>query len=77
MLARIELTHPLLRATGLERAQARAKMLKTLGAWEPKLRNEVEVDRFQTYNLTNASGVPNTLQAGYSDTMLRSATLWA
>jgi len=71
VLARIELTHPLLRATGLERTQARAKMLKSLGAWEPKLRNEVEVDRFQTYNLTNASGVPNTLTAGYSDTMLK------
>ena len=28
VLARIELTHPLLRATGLERAQARAKVLK-------------------------------------------------
>lgn len=71
VLARIELTHPLLRATGLERAQARAKILKALGAWEPKLKNEVEVDRFQTYNLTNASGVPNTLTAGYSDTFLK------
>jgi hypothetical protein len=78
VLARIELTHPLLRATGLERAQARAKILKALGAWEPKLRNEVEVDRFQTYNLTNASGVPNTLTGGYSDTMLKIGhPLWA
>ncbi len=71
VFARIEMSHPLLRATGLERAQARAKILKSLGAWEPKLRNEVEVDRFQTYNLTNASGVPNTLTGGYSDTMLK------
>ena len=71
VLARIELTHPLLRATGLERTNARAKILKSLGAWEPKLRNEVEVDRFQTYNLTNVSGVPNTLTGGYSDTMLK------
>jgi outer membrane protein TolC len=71
VLARIELTHPLLRATGLERTQARAKILKALGAWEPKFRNEVEVDRFQTWNLTNVSGVPNTLTGGYSDTMLK------
>ena len=33
VLARIELTHPLLRASGTERAQARAKILKALGAW--------------------------------------------
>ena len=31
VLARIELTHPLLRATGVERMQARAKILKALG----------------------------------------------
>ena len=71
VFARIELSHPVLRATGLERAQARAKILKALGAWEPKFRNEVEVDRFLNYNLTNVSGVPNTLTGGYSDTMLK------
>lgn len=76
VLARIELTHPLLRATGLERSQARAKILKALGAWEPKFRNEVEVDRFQTFNLTNVSGVPNTLTGGYSDTMLKIGHPW-
>ena len=73
VLARIELTHPLLRATGLERAQARAKVLKALGAWEPRLRNEVEMDRYVTYNLTNVSGIPNVLTSGYSDTMLKVA----
>jgi outer membrane protein TolC len=76
VLARIELTHPLLRATGLERAQARAKVLKALGAWEPKLRNEVEMDRYVTYNLTNVSGIPNILTSGYSDTMLKVAHPW-
>jgi len=55
VLARIELTHPLLTATGLERAQARARVLKALGAWEPKIRNEIEFDRYQTFNLTNVS----------------------
>jgi len=76
VLARIELTHPLLRATGLERAQARAKVLKALGTWEPRLRNEVEIDRYVTYNLTNVSGIPNNFTAGYSDTMLKVAHPW-
>ena len=75
VLARIELTHPLLRATGLERAQARAKVLKALGAWEPKFKNEIEYDRYQTYNLTNATGL-NSLSAGYVDTMLKIGHPW-
>ncbi len=70
VFARIEMSHPLLRATGLERAQARAKIVKALSAWEPKLRNELEVDRYQTYNLTNASGT-NILTSGYNDTMFK------
>ncbi|MBS0149474.1 MAG: TolC family protein [Nitrospira sp.] len=76
VLARIELTHPLLRATGLERAQARAKVLKALGAWEPKVRNEVEFDRYQTFNLTNVSGAPNHLSSGYSDLFLKIGHPW-
>ena len=76
VLARIELTHPLLRATGLERAQARAKILKSLGAWEPKFKNETEADRYLTWNLTNVSGVPNTEVAGYNDTMLKIGHPW-
>ena len=76
VLARIELTHPLLQATGLERAQARAKVLKALGAWEPKVRNELEFDRYQTYNLTNASGAPNHLSSGYVDTFLKVGHPW-
>lgn len=75
VLARIELTHPLLRATGLERTRARAKVLKALGAWEPKFRNELEVDRYQTYNLTNVVG-PNVLIAGYNDTMFKVGHPW-
>ena len=50
VLARIELTHPLLRAAGVERMQARAKILKALGAWEPTLKNITEAARFQTFN---------------------------
>ena len=50
VLARIELTHPLLRATGVERTQARAKILKALGAWEPTFKNRTEMDRYQSWN---------------------------
>jgi outer membrane protein TolC len=71
VFARIELTHPLLRATGLERAQARSKVLKALSAWEPKVRNETEVDRIITYNLTMVDGHPNNQTIGYNDTMLK------
>ncbi len=76
VLARIELTHPLLRATGLERSQARAKVLKALGAWEPRVRNEIEYDRFETYNLTNVSGAPNVVSTGYNDTYLKVGHPW-
>ncbi len=76
VLARIELTHPLLRATGLERVQARAKVLKALSAWEPKVRNEVEFDRYQTFNLTNVSGAPNHLSSGYNDLFLKVGHPW-
>lgn len=75
VLAKIELTHPLLRATGLERAQARAKVLKALAAWEPKILNDLEYDRYQTYNLTNVVGT-NTLGAGYNDTKLKVGHPW-
>ncbi len=40
VLARIELTHPLLQATGAERTKARAKILKALGAWEPHVQEQ-------------------------------------
>ncbi len=50
VLARIELTHPLLRAQGVERIQARAKILKALGAWEPTFKNRTEAVRIQIWN---------------------------
>ena len=54
VLARIELTHPLLQATGAERMKARGKILQALGAWEPQFKNNVEAQRFDTWNLTTA-----------------------
>ncbi|HEU5091314.1 MAG TPA: hypothetical protein VFT30_01430, partial [Nitrospira sp.] len=48
VLARIELTHPLLRAMGAERSKARAKILKALGAWEPQIKNYTQTERYNT-----------------------------
>ncbi len=73
VLARIELTHPLLRATGVERMQARAKILKALGAWEPKLHNRTEVDRVQLYNFQQSF---EELTGGYNDTKLEVGHPW-
>lgn len=55
VLARIELTHPLLRAAGAERTKARAKILKALAAWEPTFKNITEAERYNTWNLTTTA----------------------
>ena len=73
VLARIELTHPLLRATGVERMQARAKILKALGAWEPKFQNRTEVDRYQTWNFL---AFINTTTGGYNDSTIEMGHPW-
>jgi len=73
VLARIELTHPLLRATGVERKQARAKILKALGAWEPTFKNRTEVDRYQTWNFL---AFINETTGGYNDSTLEVGHPW-
>ena len=73
VLARIELTHPLLRAVGVERMQARAKILKALGAWEPTLKNITEAARFQTFNFLSTVD-QNT--GGFNDTKLEVGHPW-
>lgn len=66
VLARIELTYPLLRATGVERTEARAKILKNFRAWKPTLNNELEGERHQTFNLTKVADLNDT--TGGNDT---------
>ncbi|MDH4329716.1 MAG: hypothetical protein OEV77_14435, partial [Nitrospira sp.] len=73
VLARIELTHPLLRATGVERTQARAKILKALGAWEPTVKNITEAARYQTWNFLSYIR-ENT--GGFNDTKLEVGHPW-
>ncbi len=73
VLARIELTHPLLRAQGVERIQARAKILKALGAWEPTFKNITQVARIQIWNfLLN----PEVGTAGFNDSKLEVGHPW-
>ena len=73
VLARIELTHPLLRAEGVERKQARAKILKALGAWEPTFKNNTEVDRYQVWNFLS---VQHESTSGYNDSKLEVGHPW-
>ncbi len=73
VLARIELTHPLLRATGVERMDARAKILKALGAWEPTFKNITEAARYQSFNFLSFLQEPT---GGYNDTKLEVGHPW-
>jgi len=76
VLARIELTHPLLRAMGAERSKARAKILKALGAWEPKVKNYTQTERYTTWNLTTAFDIPSQHTAGYADSTVQAGHPW-
>lgn len=73
VLARIELTHPLLRAQGVDRMQARAKILKALGAWEPTFKNTTNVNRIQVYNFLYPQ---NVITGGFNDTKLELGHPW-
>ncbi len=73
VLARIELTHPLLRATGVDRMQARAKILKALGAWEPTFKNRTEVDRYQSWNFL---AFVNETTGGFNDSTIEMGHPW-
>ncbi|MFO0700057.1 MAG: TolC family protein [Nitrospira sp.] len=76
VLARIELTHPLLQAMGAERTKARAKILKALGAWEPQIKNYTQTERYNTWNLTTAFDIPSQHTAGYADSTIQVGHPW-
>ncbi|MBI5673604.1 MAG: TolC family protein [Nitrospirae bacterium] len=76
VLARIELTHPLLRAAGAERTKARAKILKALGAWEPQVKNYTQTERYNTWNLTTAFDIPSQHTTGYADSTVQVGHPW-
>ncbi len=76
VLARIELTHPLLQAMGAERTKARAKILQALGAWEPTARNYIQIERYNTWNLTTAFDIPSQHTGGYNDSTIQVGHPW-
>lgn len=64
--ARIDRTHPLLKGAGAEKTIARGKMLKALGAFEPTLVNDTELERF----ISSADPSKGTQTVGYNDTLV-------
>lgn len=64
--SRIDRTHPLLRGAGAEKTIARGKMLKALGAFEPTLVNDTELERF----IPSSDPGKDTQTVGYNDTLI-------
>ena len=64
--SRIDRTHPLLRGAGAEKTIARGKMLKALGAFEPTLVNDTELERF----IPSSDPGKGTQTVGYNDTLV-------
>lgn len=62
----IDRSHPLLKGAGTEKAMARGKMLKALGAFEPVLVNDTEVERF----ISRSQPQLGTQTVGFNDTVL-------
>ncbi|MDZ4733567.1 MAG: TolC family protein [Nitrospirota bacterium] len=68
----IDRSHPLLRGAGTEKVLARGKMLKALGAFEPTLVNDTELERFISSSNPNAG----TQTVGFNDTFLEARHPW-
>lgn len=64
VFARIDHTHPLLKGAGAEKLIAKGRLLRALGAFEPTVVNDVELERFRSI------GRPDTRTAGFNDTFL-------
>jgi hypothetical protein len=64
VLAWVDRSHPLLQGTGTEKIVARGKFLKALGAFEPVLVNDTQVERFVP------SGSMDTRTAGFNDSFV-------
>ncbi len=62
----IDRSHPLLMGAGTEKVAARGKMLKALGAFEPSLVNDMELERF----ISSSRPDRGTQTVGFNDTFL-------
>lgn len=72
ILAWIDRTHPLLKGAGTEKVMARGKMLKALGAFEPMLINDVELERF----VSKVDPQKGTQTVGFNDTLIEARHPW-
>ncbi len=68
----IDRTHPLLRGAGTEKTLARGKMLKALGAFEPVLINDTEIERF----IKSTEPTKGTQTVGFNDTLIEARHPW-
>ena len=68
----IDRTHPLLRGAGTEKVMARGKMLKALGAFEPTLINDTELERF----IKSSDPGKGTQTVGFNDTLVEARHPW-
>ncbi len=62
----IDRTHPLLRGAGAEKTIAKGKMLQALGAFEPTLVNDTELERF----ISSTDPSRGTQTVGFNDTLV-------
>lgn len=68
----IDRSHPLLRGAGTEKTMARGKMLKALGAFEPTLVNDTELERF----ISSSNPGKGTQTVGFNDTLIEARHPW-
>lgn len=68
----IDRSHPLLKGAGTEKVLARGKMLKALGAFEPTLVNDTEVERF----ISSSNPSKGTQSVGFNDTLIEARHPW-
>ena len=68
----IDRSHPLLRGAGTEKVMARGKMLKALGAFEPTVINDTELERF----VSSSHPERGTQTVGFNDTLVEARHPW-
>ena len=68
----IDRSHPLLKGAGTEKVMARGKMLKALGAFEPTVVNDTEMERF----ISNTNPNAGTQTVGFNDTLVEARHPW-
>lgn len=66
VLAWVDRTHPLLQGAGTDKVVARGRLLKAIGAFEPSLVNDMEIERF----IDKSNPQLGTQTVGFNDTFL-------